>query len=753
LGFLFAANKKRNIPEVTGLQFQTAVNVVPIAICYGSPRIPINIIYANGFRSVKQKAGSSGGKGLFGGGKGAVTGYKYYATFIGALCEGEITDLPAMFENQNVYTVGTLPAGKSITAFLGSSGQSAWTYVQTKWPEDSFTYLYTAYVAFEDYELDPSGTIPQINFIISAPYAATCPLNRYIAPDTSEWMFDADPALCVFDFLTNWRYGTTFPISYVDQTTLFTSADGFDPLIGDAALSTYCQATGFGWSLCLNNAEPASSILDRWMKNLVVAPVWTGDKLKFIPYCDSLSTANPGWDDRVGIDKKYFKPNISPLFNLNDGDFIQSEGEDDPITFSRIDPIDAKNVVRTSFRDRYNYFNDVPSEAKDELAVELFGPRTERMGPADEFTHSAYGAMSAHMQLMRNMSVRNLATFRLPPQWCILEPMDVVTLTEEILGLDQFPVRIRDIEEDEKGVLTITAEEFNAASMQPLVYGQQQNTPPIIDPANIAAGLVNPPIIFEPTHDMLIAQGISSPQVAIALSAGPNGVYDPSWGGAEVWLSLDDVSYGKSTEVTGPANMGYTGNALPAYSGANPDTTNELWVDLSESAGDLVSVTDAQALAGQSLVVVVDADGTYELIGFTTATLTGLNQYTLTGLYRGMYGTQACAHDPGLSFARVDSLVVDIPLNPSFIGRTIYAKFLSFNLSGAGLQELSDVERYSYVPQGWGTGTAANPLALALQSSTTPIDLDSFYTASTLDLGSIAGECAPGAFEVDLENY
>jgi hypothetical protein len=85
--------------------------------------------------------------------------------------------------------------------------------VQTTWPEDALSYRYTAYLGFEDYELDPSGTIPQINLIISATYAATCPLYKYVAPDTSEFMFDADPALCVYDFLTNWRYGTGFPAS------------------------------------------------------------------------------------------------------------------------------------------------------------------------------------------------------------------------------------------------------------------------------------------------------------------------------------------------------------------------------------------------------------------------------------------------------------------------------------------------------------------------------------------------------------
>lgn len=758
MGFLFANAKKRTLPEVTGLQLQTAVNVVPIAICYGSPRVPINIIYANGFRSVKQKSGgASGGKGVFGGGgKGAATGVKYYATFIGALCEGEITDIPAMFENSNVYTIGTLPAGKQITAFLGGAGQlTPWSYISTKWPEDAFSYIYTAYVGFQDYELDSSGTIPQINFIISATYAATCPLNLYVAPDTSEWMFDADPALCVFDLLTNWRYGAGFPIAYIDEDTLWTDPSGFDPDVGDAALSTYCQAVGFGYSVILNNAEPASSILDRWLKNLVVAPVWTGEKLKFIPYCDSKFGLNPGYDEQHsgGIAKKYYTPNISPLFNLNDGDFIQSDSEEDPIVFARIDPIDAKNTVRTNFRDRYNYFNDVPEEAKDELAAELYGPRVERMGPADEFTFSGYAASSAQMQLQRNMSVWTTATFRLPPQWCFLEPMDIVTLTEATLDLVQFPVRIREIEEDEKGVLTLTVEEFRAASMQPLVYPRAQNTPPLIVPGVLKAPSINPPLIFEPTSELLAAQGQAAPTITLGVSAGPGGVFNASWAGADVYLSLDGISYENFGTVTDPSIMGITGNTLPAYTGANPDNTNTLMVNLLESEGDLFSVTDVQAAAGQNLIVVVDASGTYELISFTTATLTGPHQYTLSGLYRGMYGTQACEHDAAVQVGRVDGLMTSFTLDPAFIGRTIYARFLSFNIGGVGQQELSDADTYTYVPQGWGTAVNTNPLALALQSSVTPIDLGSFYTAATLDLGSIAGECAPGEFVVDLENY
>jgi hypothetical protein len=755
MGFLFARNKKNAVPEVTGLQIQTAVNTVAISICYGTPRVPINIIYANGFRSVKGKSGS-GGKGLFGsgGGKGAVTGVKYYSTFIGAICEGEVTTIAAMFENANVYTVATLPAGKSITFFNGSSTQTPWSVISSNWPEDAFAYRHTSYCGFDDYELDSSGTIPQINFLIVAKYAGVFPLYRYTAPDTTTWLFDADPASCVWDFLTNPTYGVMFPEAYIDTLTLFTSPDGFDPDIGDAAVATYCQAVGLGWSVCLNNPEPASTILDRWFKNLVVAPVWTGTQLKFIPYADTRYSLNPGYDDEnAEVARKYYTPNITPLFSITDDDFIQSEGEEDPIILTRVDPRDAKNVVRVNFRDRYNYFNDNVAQAQDELAMELYGPRLDNSGAAEEYSLMAYAANSAQLQLQRNQSVRLTAAFKLPPQWVILEPMDIIVITETNLGLTEFPVRIRSVQEDEKGLLDFICEEFRAGSMQPILYNRQNNKPPIIISTDITAPSINPPIMLEPTAELLAARGESNPTIMIALSGGPNGVFDPNWGGADVYLSLDDITYQQFGTANGPANMGVTSTTLPAYVGANPDNVDTLLVNLTESEGSLVSVSDAAAATGQSLVAVVDDDGTYELIGYTNAILVGPSQYNLTGLYRGMYGTQACEHGAGSGFVRLDSLVFETPLQPAFIGKTVYGKFPSFNIFHSGLQDLSQATAYPYTPKGFGVGISTNQLALALMApGPYTVDLSNFIVDVTLDLGAITGECAPVSFNVDLDN-
>jgi len=749
MGFLFA-RAKHKIPELTGLQIQTAVNVLPIPIVYGTPRIQMNVIYVNGFRAVAQKA--QGGKGLLSGGKGETSGYKYYATFIGALCEGEGAQLLVVFDNQQTYTPSTAPPGKVFQVFSGSASQSPWSVVTTSWPSDAFGYKDTAYIGFYDWPLDSTATIPQLNFMFQGRLYATSPLNLYTAPNGSQYYLDADPGQCIYEFLVNDVYGVEFPVSFIDQDTLLTTSDGFNPLVGDHAVSTYCQAVGLAWSFVLNNPEPASSILERLCKNLVVAPVWTGAVLKFIPYRDTASSTNPNWSAGAGIALKYFVPDIPVLFDLTDDDFLQTEPEDDPVVATRVDVADVKNTVRLDFRDRNNLFNDNVSEAKDENMTELYGPRVERMGTADEFSIIDYANQSVQMQLQRNVAIRNTYTFRLGWWYCILDPMDIVTITDSTLGLMQLPVRIRSIEEDEKGLLTVVAEEFPLGAATGTVYGHQDNTPPTTLQLNIPPPDVNPPLIFEPTADMLYAESQPGPTIRIAVCGGPGGTYDPNWGGANVWISDDNVSYSQIGFLVGSSRMGVTTSTINAYVGPNPQTAQMLGVDLSESNASLESFTPFQAMSGLSLCAIVDADGDFELIGYETATLTGPNQYTLINLYRGLYGTVSCDHLSGAQFCRVDNLVFEALLPANLIGAQLYIKLASFNIFSLELQDLSDCTAYTYTPIGSGANLATNPVVAALLAGQN-VNLETANGPPVnFELGGGSGDCAPAGVFINLEN-
>ena len=754
MGFLFGKTKSV-IPEITGLQVNTAVNALAVPLIYGGPRVSWNIIYANGFTATAIK--QSGGKGVLTGGKGATSGYKYYVTLLGALGEGIIDAPIVIFDNAQVYTLTTIPSGsgKAYTFFDGGGDNaSPWGVVSALWPGDAFNYPRTAYLASNNYPLDSSGTIPQLGFVPQGLKMGTSPLNLYTAPNGATYQLDADPALVVLDFLSNVVYGSGFPEALIDESTLLTSADGFDIAIGDAALSTYCQAVGMAWSVALNNTEPANSILDRWMKNLVVAAVWTGAILKFIPYFDTPSGTNPGWNSGAGIALKYYTPNVIPLFDLTDDDFIQPQKGEDPVIMSRIDPADARNYYKINFRDRYNLFNDNLAEAMDENQIELYGPRVDKMSQADEFNLMAYAATSAQLQLQRSIAIRNTLTWRLSWAWAFLDPMDIVTLTDATIGLNKFPVRITSIEEDEKGFLTFIAEEFSIGAASATAYSREANSPPTTYLTNNPAAAVNTPVIFEPTRAMLAAQGRSVPSIVVGACGGPAGAFDSNWGGCQVWASNDGITYKQLGTVSGPSRMGVTTATFNAFSGLNPDNTNTLSVNVSESNATLdASFTSASAAAGISLCAVIDSAGEIEILSYTTATLASAGHYNLTGLYRGLYGTVACAKASGSQFLRLDSTIFEIALPPTFIDQTISIKLPSFNTYNNELQDISTCTVYTYVPNGAGTALDLDPILSALLAGTN-VNLnaasDSFGPIN-LNLGG-SGSCAPVLLSINLGN-
>ena len=155
-------------------------------------------------------------------------------------------------------------------------------------------------------------------------------------------------------------------------------------------------------------------------------------------------------------------------------------------------------------------------------------------------------------------------------------------------------------------------------------------------------------------------------------------------------------------------------------------------MNLAESNGKLASGTQAQALAGVTLCLVDN-----ELIAYATATLTSANNYNLTGLARGLYGTTPVSHAVGASFTRLNQAIVKQDLAAGYIGQTIYFKFQSFNVFGNGVEELSACTAYPYTPAGTGV---SDPIAAQLLSGLA-LDLGLVNVAPSLadDFGTAAG--------------
>ena len=106
------------------------------------------------------------------------------------------------------------------------------------------------------------------------------------------------------------------------------------------------------------------------------------------------------------------------------------------------------------------------------------------------------------------------------------------------------------------------------------------------------------------------------------------------WGGANVFVSVDNVTFSQIAVLTAPLRQGFLTASLAAASGW--DATDTLAVDLAESAGTLTGTSQAAAQQGATLSLVDN-----ELLAYETATLTGGNAYNLTGLARGLAGSVA----------------------------------------------------------------------------------------------------------------
>ena len=73
-----------------------------------------------------------------------------------------------------------------------------------------------------------------------------------------------------------------------------------------------------------------------------------------------------------------------------------------------------------------------PVEARDQSQIEIFGPRVgatiQGHEICDEFV---IGPLVAQTILQRELYVRTKFTFKVSWEYCLLDPMDIITITDE----------------------------------------------------------------------------------------------------------------------------------------------------------------------------------------------------------------------------------------------------------------------------------------------------------------------------------
>jgi hypothetical protein len=789
MAFLRRSNNAKPDYTALQIQTSTSILPIPI-VWGRNKIAPNLLWYANFQAVPGGSGKGIGGKGgLFGGG-GAAAGadYTYTADLILGLCEGPIAGGPfgngigLIWKDLAIYVALELGLG----SYPGSTPQPVWPYLAAIYPYNALAYQGTAYLWGAGYNLGDSASIGNHNVEVYGPFAGTG-VNG-IDADPAQVIYDFltnaqygagfDPAS--IDATTLFGSGGDASL----QTYCRAMGFAFSPVLisqeqgssiltrwltllscaavwsggllkfipyGDTAISQGSQ-TSFQTQLSIPSTVPDTATYFHPPSYVTVAtpqnfvsdggvvfafsnvpfafiganiPSNTGTYGMITPGTYIFAAVDYGkpivitW---TGSAATSFVPNLTPVYALTDSDFIDEKGNKDPVQVERADVFSLPTIQRLEVLSRSNQYSATPVEARDQSQIEIFGPRVgstiQGHEICDEFV---IGPLVAQTILQRELYVRTKFKFKLSWEYCLLDPMDVVTITDSNLGLSNYPVRIIEIEEDDKGLLAVTAEELVTGVSTPAFYQNASTTGSFQQNWGVPAVPVNTPLIVQPP--LALTNGVAQIWVGASGSEGGGGT---QWGGANVYVSVDGVTYSQVAVITGPLREGVLTASLAAAGGW--DSVDTLAVDLSESGGTLAGTSQAAAMAGATLSL-VDS----EFLAYETATLVSGNAYDLTGLARGLGGSGAAEHSTGAAFARIDGAVLQYDLPANFTGQTLYFKFQSFNVFGGGAQELSSCAVYTFnAPAG------ADPIAAQLASGF-PLDLGSVQSPPTIadDFGQV----------------
>jgi len=615
-------------PQVTslsGIQVNTSVLGGAVPLVYGTTRVSDNMIWYANFQAYPQKS-SGGGKG---GGGSVTTGYTYTASIINAICEGPIVKIGQVWQGKTIETL----SGAGLTLFNGTYPQSPWGYVTSNFSSQALNYAGIAYVCAANYTMDGSGSMPNMNYEV---YGKNINFNGY----------DANPKDIIIDVLTNQYSGAGISSSFIGDLTNY---------------SNYCIANGLLLSVYLNSQTSITNILDNIMQETNSEMVYSEGVIKIIPYGDTAITANGAT----------FTPNITPIYDLTDDDFINRES---PVQVTRTSPADAYNQFQIEYLDRSNYYNTAIAMHDDLANIDLFGLKPNQPIQMHEICSSDVANKIVQLICNRTLYVRNTYQFDVSWKYILLEPMDIITITDSGLGLNKFPVRITEITESKDGKLTITADEYPFGTLNATLY-PNQTASGYMPSYTASAGNTNAPMLLEPPDTL--SNGL---EIWIGASGGN------LWAGCDVYLSYDNVSYAFMGTISTPTAQGLL----------TSDIGSSIGINTFMSGATLSSGSSADFLNFANLLYIDN-----ELLNFQNATLTSANMYTLSPLQRGLYNSINATHTVGSLISKVDSnAVLKVPFTTDQIGQTIYIKIPSFNIFGAAKQSLADVTPYTYKIKG-----------------------------------------------------
>lgn len=656
MGGLFGGKPTKissSAPIIAGFRVQTSAYGRVLGRVFGKTRVTANMMWYGDFTAIPHTTvtDAGGGKGGGGGSTQQSTTYTYSAALLMLLCKGVITAVDRVWKDKEQTTLAAL----GLSLYYGNDAQTAFPHLSTNHPAEALGYRGLAYVASAALDLGDSAQLGNHTFEVEG----ELPFSGSIK--------DSNPKDVVIAMIQE----AGIDVARIGDLTPF---------------SNYCVANGIFVSPAYMEQRRGFDVIKALAMIGNAEVVCSEDLIKLVPHSDEAKTGNGAT----------FTPNVTPVFEFDDDDFLGDEGED-PVRFEELDASDAYNIVKVKFFNRDKDYAEDVVEAQDDDNIALYGRRPmEEPVTLYEIVDPAVARLVVQNILQRNLYNRGGLRFDLGPGKAdLLEPMDVIALNHSPLSLESHRVRILEIEElddDRRDGFSFLVRDFASGAAQGVLYPTESGLGYKVN-FNAAPGDSNDPVIIDAPG----ALTVGGFELWMAVSGGPD------WGGCQVWVATDPGGPFKQVgTVFGSARHGELSAPLPA--GSDPDTVNTASVDLAISRGSLISGSQDDADKGNTLCYVGG-----ELISYQDATLTAPNEYDLeTYLRRGVLGTPVSAHTSGATFVRLDQALFRYPYDPELVGQTLYIKVPAFNVFGAAQQGLEEVDAYSYVIQG-SIGRPATP--------------------------------------------
>lgn len=410
---------------------------------------------------------------------------------------------------------------------------------------------------------------------------------------------------------------------------------------------SFCESMGLLISTpgdYFNEQKTAHEIIEEILTLTNTYMFWSVDKYKFVPL----------YPQTVGN----WIPDTTVQYSLNKNDF-----ERNSLSFKRKDSSQQYNAVKVEFTNRSNNYEKESIQYIDVASVQAQGVRQVSVSAA--WLHTKAAAVKlAKMMAEKYLNEVTEYSFKLPWNFCRLEPGDLVELNDETLNISEV-ARISEINEAKNGIISVKAistplDNYRIANYT--VSNEYQH----ID-YNIEGGDTEAPIFITPPSELVTAA--SGIEVWLALRGA-----SVNWGGCQVHNAWDDEHYAYSGIQLQEALVGKV----------QADNDSAMTVKLS-------NVRQQELLPNQLIWV----NG--EIIRYSAATLQGANTYRLTGLERGLYNTGKAIHAINDTFVVLDNALYVVQLLKEHVGKPLYFKLPSFNIFKGQLQDINELDSYQYV--------------------------------------------------------